>query len=104
MVNNITNTFLKVKDYYTNFTGQYSDSLSTIKDYVVQLYSSKLIIFLVVGIIVSFVFFSVLSFLFRTPFIIVVGLFIGYGMYKMYLSNETTSITSPTIESWSNRF
>lgn len=51
--------------------------------------TSRLLIFLIVGIIISFIFFSILSFLFKTPFIIVVGLLIGYSLFKMYEKYES---------------
>ena len=41
------------------------------------------------GIIISFIFFSILSFLFKTPYIIVVGLLIGYSLFKMYEKYES---------------
>ena len=51
--------------------------------------TSRLLIFLIAGIIISFIFFSILSFLFKTPFIIVVGLLIGYSLFKMYEKYES---------------
>jgi len=103
MVSNITNSLFKVKDLYTNFTNNYSGSLGDMKQYVSQFYTSKIIIFLIVGIIVSFIFFNILSFLFRTPFIIVVGLAIGYGMYKMYLTNEMNTPIN-NVETYNNMY
>ena len=61
-------------------------NIREVKDYAMNMYSSKLILFLIVGIIISFIFFNILSFLFKTPFIIVFGLIIGYIMYKMYIN------------------
>lgn len=99
---NLSN-LLNVKDYYTNFTNtltnNYSSSIGSIKEYCLQMYRSKLIIFLVVGIIISFIFFSILSFLFKTPFIIMVGLGLGYGMYKIY-----NNYNNSNSESFRNRY
>lgn len=101
---NLSN-LLNVKDYYTNFTNNltnnYSSSMGNVKEYFLQMYRSRLIIFLVIGIIVSFVFFSILSFLFKTPFIILVGLGLGYGMYRIY--NNYNNNTSNS-ESFKNRY
>jgi|TARA_B110000495_G_C22713571_1_gene419486 hypothetical protein len=101
---NLSN-LLNVKDYYTNLTNNltnnYSTSLGGIKEYCLQMYKSKLIIFLVMGIIISFIFFSILSFLFKTPFIILVGLGIGYGMYKIYNNYSNDNNNS---ESFINRY
>ena len=98
---NLSN-LLNIKDYYTNFTNSMNDnnaSILSIKEYCLQMYKSKLIIFLVVGIIISFIFFSILSLLFKTPFIIIVGLGLGYGMYKIYNNyNKNNS------ESFRNRY
>lgn len=50
--------------------------------------SNKLIIFLIVGVVISFIFFNFISILFKTPFTIIVGLIIGYTLYKMQSKYE----------------
>ena len=49
-----------------------------------KIFNKNFVIFMILGIIVSYMFFSILSVLFRTPFIIIFGIFLGYMFDKMY--------------------
>ena len=51
-----------------------------------KIFNKNFVIFMILGIIVSYMFFSILSVLFRTPFIIIFGIFLGYMFDKMYSS------------------
>ena len=68
--------------------------LSNIKDMIKnknlrnKLLTKNFLIFAVIGIIISYIFFTMLSFLLRTPFIIIFGLILGYGMNSLYLSSK----------------
>lgn len=50
--------------------------------------SKNIVIFMILGVIISYIFFTILSMLFRTPFIIAVGLLLGYLMNKIYESSK----------------
>ena len=51
-----------------------------------KIFNKNFVIFMIIGIIVSYVFFSILAVLFKTPFIIIFGIFLGYMFDKMYSS------------------
>lgn len=51
-----------------------------------KIFNKNFVIFMILGIIVSYIFFSILSVLFRTPFIIIFGIFLGYMFDKLYTS------------------
>lgn len=57
-------------------------NMDTVGEKVKGVVSSKLIMYLIAGVIISFIFFNVLSLLFKTPLTIVIGLILGYTMYK----------------------
>lgn len=73
---------------YMDMMKNYTKTVNVNKK-IKEIVTSRLLIFLVAGIIISFIFFSILSFLFKTPFIIVVGLLIGYSLFKMYEKYES---------------
>ena len=54
-----------------------------------KIFNKNFVIFMILGIIVSYVFFSILSVLFKTPFIIIFGIFLGYIFDKLYSQGVT---------------
>lgn len=54
-----------------------------------KIFNKNFVIFMILGIIVSYVFFSILSVLFKTPFIIIFGIFLGYIFDKLYSQGMT---------------
>lgn len=69
-----------LKTNILNFTKNNSSSIQKIK----KIFDKNFVIFSIIGIIISYLFFSVLSILFKTPFIIIFGIFLGYLMNKLY--------------------
>ena len=54
-----------------------------------KIFNKNFVVFMILGIIVSYVFFSILSVLFKTPFIIIFGIFLGYIFDKLYSQGVT---------------
>lgn len=83
--NNIMN---KINNFDYNSININDFSFKNIGNKAKGLISNKLIIFLIVGVVISFLFFNFISILFKTPFTIIVGLIIGYTLYKMQSKYE----------------
>ena len=49
-----------------------------------KFFSKNFIIFSIIGIIISYILLTMLSFLFRGPFIIILGLLLGYSLNNLY--------------------
>ena len=57
-------------------------NMKSMSEKVKGVVSNKLIMFLIGGVVISFIVFNLLSLLFKTPLIIIIGLILGYIMYK----------------------
>jgi hypothetical protein len=68
-----------------------------------KIFNKNFVVFMILGIIVSYIFFSILSVLFKTPFIIVFGIFLGFVFDKLYsqktLINKFSKFFKKKIES-----